>query len=183
MTPHDAILTTPFELAMSFVAKWEGADSDHPSDRGGRTSRGITQRSYDAYRDRNGQPRQDVFIAKDAEVHAIYRREYWERPRIGELPFRLALVVFDSGVNCGPARAVEWCQDAIASDDVKVDGIIGPITLAGARASSEIRVALGVIARRSEFYQRLIQNDPSQQIFERGWRRRIANLAEEVLLK
>jgi len=42
--------SSAFETALPFVLRWEGGFVDHPADPGGRTNRGVTQRTYDAWR-------------------------------------------------------------------------------------------------------------------------------------
>lgn len=95
-----------FETCCVFVRKFEGGNSDVAGDRGGRTGRGgITYKTYNAYRDRKGLPRQDVFKISDAEINEIYRMEYWNPVRGGQVPAGEDLVLFDYAINSGPARA------------------------------------------------------------------------------
>ena len=49
-----------FETLLNYVFEDEGGFNDDPVDRGGRTNFGITQDSYNFYRDRRGIPRDDV---------------------------------------------------------------------------------------------------------------------------
>ena len=93
-----------FEACLAHVLKHEGFYSDDPCDPGGKTMRGITQRVYDAWRERQGKARAHVWdIAKD-EIEAIYRANYWAVVRADELPAGLDLAVFDFAVNSGPTR-------------------------------------------------------------------------------
>ena len=57
-----------------------------PRDPGGRTNRGVTQRTYDAWRAARGQPHADVYAIAETEVEAIYRGAYWDRAGCGALP-------------------------------------------------------------------------------------------------
>lgn len=67
-----------FAPSLRAVLQDEGGNDDDPADHGGRTSRGITQREYDAWRSLNGNPSIDVWKASDAEISTIYHDEYWE---------------------------------------------------------------------------------------------------------
>ncbi len=49
-----------FQRALTFVLKAEGGYTNHPSDRGGPTNKGILQREYDNYRRAEGLPPADV---------------------------------------------------------------------------------------------------------------------------
>jgi lysozyme family protein len=44
-----------FQPSLAFTLGFERGKVDHPKDPGGRTNRGITQRTYDAHRDSKGQ--------------------------------------------------------------------------------------------------------------------------------
>ncbi len=56
----------------------EGGYVNHPSDPGGPTNKGVTQRVYDSYRKGKGQrPRTVKSITMD-EVYEIYDRQYWD---------------------------------------------------------------------------------------------------------
>ncbi|KRA83063.1 glycoside hydrolase family 108 protein [Altererythrobacter sp. Root672] len=118
----------------------EGGYVDHPSDPGGATKYGITQRVARA----NGYsgPMRDFPIALARD---IYRREYVEKPGllgIAEIDPHVAEEVIDSGVNVGPKRAKLWFQQALnllnrrGQDyaDISEDGAIGPATLGAFRA-------------------------------------------------
>lgn len=90
--------------ALPFVLAEEGGyNPNDPS------MRGITQVTYNAYRDRNGLPRQDVRLISDDDVYAIYREDFWRDGGAESIAdsgdFPLALVHFDAGVNQGTGAA------------------------------------------------------------------------------
>ena len=105
--------SSPFESALPFILRWEGGFVDHPSDPGGRTNKGVTQRAYDGWLTRRGLPPRDVEQITDDEVKAIYETDYWLPPRCNELPSQLDLVQFDTAVNMGVGRAVRFLQAAV----------------------------------------------------------------------
>lgn len=168
----------------------EGGYVDHPSDPGGATNWGITQRVARA----NGYHGHMSQLPK-ATARAIYRREYIEKPGflgIAEIDLAVAEEVVDSGVNCGQDRAAKWYQTALnlfnrrGADypDIKVDGDIGAKTLAAHR---------GLIAKRGAavardlmidaldglqfgHYANLAQSNQKFEDFMPGWvRTRIGN--------
>jgi lysozyme family protein len=117
-----------FVTAINFVLGAEGADSNDPHDSGGLTRFGIAQAHH---------PDIDVRTLDRIGAVNIYRREYWDKIRGDELPPAVALVVFDTAVNCGVEKASEILQVAVGG--VIIDGIIGPKTLAAvARADSSL---------------------------------------------
>jgi len=168
----------------------EGGYVDHPSDPGGATNWGITQRVARA----NGYQGHMSQLPK-ATARDIYYRQYIVTPGflgIAEIDAAVAEEVVDSGVNCGPARAAKWFQTALnlfnrrGADypDIAVDGQIGAQSLAAFR---------GLIAKRGAavardlmidaldglqfgHYASLAESNPKFEDFMPGWvRTRIGN--------
>lgn len=65
-----------FKKALKKVLKWEGGFVDDPDDLGGRTNKGITQRTYNIYY--SG----DVKDITDEQVEAIYKSGFWKRSAV-----------------------------------------------------------------------------------------------------
>jgi len=120
-----------FETALAHVLKYEGGYSDHPSDPGGATNRGITKAVLEAYRG-HSVSKADVRALSRGEAAAIYRSRYWDAAKCDRLPDGLDLAVFDCAVNQGIGRASRFLQQAA---QVTADGKIGPKTLAAVAAS------------------------------------------------
>ena len=159
-----------FKQALSEVLKDEGGYSNHPKDPGGATNYGIIQRVYDAYRTRVGMPAQSVKQISRPEVEAIYRASYWDLGKCGSLPDGVDYVVFDGCVNSGVKQSIKWLQRALA---VKDDGIIGPATIAAAKAYPDHALLVEKICDlRLKFLQAL----STWSTFGRGWSRRVARV-------
>jgi lysozyme family protein len=157
-----------FQPSLVALLKDEGFNDDDPQDHGGRTSRGITQREYDAFRIVSHAPPGDVWNATTEEITAIYHDYYWE-PWCDKFPVGLDYLFFDMAVNAGPHRATLLLQRVLG---VEQDGHIGPITLSklvGGDAGS--LVARYSDAKRS-FYRSL-----NQPRFIRGWLNRVNHVA------
>ena len=101
-----------FQPSLAFVLKDEGGNDDDPADHGGRTSRGITQREYDAWRGEQALPTQDVWDAPQTEIDSIYYEEYWY-PLGNAFPTGIDYLYFDMAVNAGPNRAAILLQRAL----------------------------------------------------------------------
>src|SRR5215475_4531591 len=82
----------------------EGGNDDDPQDPGGRTSRGIEQREYDAWNHLHGAPTGDVWTAPQHTIDAIFEHSYWQ-PYCDVLPLGIDLMYFDTAVNEGPHKA------------------------------------------------------------------------------
>lgn len=135
-----------FVLCLPCILQLEGGNDDDKHDPGGRTSRGVTQREYNAYRRNKSLPARDVWLAEWPEIFDIYYISYWQ-PWCGKMWPGLNLMFFDETVNQGPTQAVRNVQKAInafhdpgkmaallrtvrlRSGIVKVDGHMGLITI------------------------------------------------------
>jgi hypothetical protein len=114
----------------------EGGYVNHPADKGGPTRFGITEAVARAH----GYSGPMALLPRD-EAAAIYRRLYWLRPRFDEIAKRapqVAVELFDTGANMGPAVATTFLQRALTAlnrngsdyPDLVPDGRTGPLTLA-----------------------------------------------------
>lgn len=159
------------ETALKHVLVHEGGFVNHKDDPGGATNRGVTQRVYDAYRDRQGQSRRSVRAITAEEVADIYKRQYWDAIRGDDLPSGLDYAAFDYAVNSGPRRAAQDLQRELG---VAVDGVIGNVTLAGVAKADVYDLIDRLCARRMRFLKGL-KHWPT---FGKGWTRRVTDVAE-----
>jgi len=150
-----------FAACLPFVLQQEGGNDDDPRDPGGRTSRGIIQREYNAYRKRKGLAPADVWKASDAEIAEIYRTQYWE-PYCPQMPAGVDLSFFDNAVNEGPYRAAVLLQRALG---VRDDGRIGPVTLNAIDEADPKLLINNYASRRLAFYRSLA----TFKYFSKGW--------------
>lgn len=171
------VIMNRFNECLKFVLAREGGESNVVGDRGGRTLWGITQGTLDAWCKQTEQDR--IFISNLNEVQRdnIYQLLFWQPPCCYALPDRLALVVFDSAVQHGTRRAIEMLQTQLG---VKVDHMVGKVTLKTASECNDRRIALAIIDQRRKFYERIVERDPSQGKFLRGWLNRMDLLTTEI---
>ncbi|MGR3545913.1 MAG: holin-associated N-acetylmuramidase [Roseovarius sp.] len=178
-------------IAQEIVAR-EGGYVDDPDDPGGATNFGVTihtmrRLGMDLTRDGVVDALDVRALTRDQAV-ALFISHYYQRPGIARLPQSLQASVFDMYVNAG-ANAVKILQRLLREmgQEVEVDGLIGPQTVAAAEAAARaapehIGDAYG-IARRN-YYLRLADARPASRKFARsragakgGWIRR----AEEFI--
>src|SRR4029077_20066406 len=96
-----------FHKCLQLVLVSEGGNDDDPDDAGGRTSRGITQREYNAYRKTHSGLPSDVWKAPRSAIEAIYEISYW-KPWCPQFPDGVDYVFFDVAVLHGPGKAAKW---------------------------------------------------------------------------
>jgi lysozyme family protein len=156
-----------FAEALALVLQMEGGRVDNPRDPGGRTNQGVTQRIYDAWRQRQGRPRRSVYAITPDEVESIYHDGFAKPVCFDQLPPGVAYAVFDAAVNSGPARAVRWLQGAA---DLHTTGRLDTAVLASIAA----RRPVPTIDRLCDLRLGLLRHLPGWAPFGRGWSRRIA---------
>lgn len=164
-----------FDHALAITLGWEGGWSNHPDDPGGATNLGITHGTLAQWRKKRpnwGLPG-DVRNLKRAQAARIYRAGYWDTVRGDELPAYVGLLAFDTAVNHGPGRARKWLQEAVG---VKVDGILGPLTLAAVREATPATLIREFAALRALGYVETGDMDE----FGHGWMRRLMGLVIEA---
>jgi lysozyme family protein len=155
-----------FSAALAFTLKWEGGFVDSPSDAGGPTNFGITQKIYDGYRHRNQLPLQSVRQISMNEVDDIYMNDYWLTGDCDEMQSPLPIAHFDTCVNFGPFQAARFLQQSLGVQD---DGQIGPITLKALANSDPKSVAISICDLRITFRYERVAKDPTQKVFLEGW--------------
>lgn len=182
-----------FERSLTFVLAREGGYANHPQDRGGPTSQGISLAAVEHLRDPVSERLIFDFDA-DGDVDALdiqsvpkhqaardqfYRERYWEPTGCDELWWPLCLLVFDVAVNSGVHAAARNLQRALLTSGCwqPITGVVGHITRSNARRVED-RAALveSFLAIRERFYHAVVARNPSQRAFLAGWLNRVAAL-------
>lgn len=170
--------STLFDQAMEATLGHEGGwyDGSDPRDPNP-TMYGVTQKSYDAYRDRHGLPRQTVQRIAQAELRDIYRA-YWDGTcdRVALNCPLTALCLFDLSINAGPGTARRLLQRALDLEqpdhgigDVDDDGILGPQTYAALSAVTDDQaLCVWLLMERVRYYDELA-NKPRLRPNLKSW--------------
>lgn len=147
----------------------DAAVTNDPHDGGGRTQYGISETS-------NPEAWADGVVTED-EARAIYLRKYVQFPKFNTLPGILQPLCIDWGVASGPQLVIMELQKLLK---VKVDGTIGPTTLASLPFTPEGLLKLNnqLVAARVRQVGRIAAKDATQAKYVNGW----LNRALEFLL-
>ena len=155
-------MLSKFDDIIEKVLEHEGGLVDDSKDAGGLTNMGISQRAY---------PDEDIRGLTVERAKELYKRDYWDRYRTGNLPDRLRHIFVDMCINMGGGRAIKILQEACNSknsEKIDVDGGIGPATIKAATNVEPFRLR----AYRVMFYAELVMKKPEQERFWVGWFRR-----------
>ena len=151
-----------FDEIIEQVLEHEDGFVDDPTDRGGQTKYGISKRAY---------PDEDIKALTVESAKELYKRDYWDRFKCGQLPDRIRHIYFDMCVNMGGGRATKILQEACNSKNsykIDVDGGIGKNTIKASANLEDFRLR----AYRVMFYAELVMKKPEQMKFWVGWFRR-----------
>jgi len=140
-----------------------------PYDTGGETKFGIAQNFT--------KKRVIDMTLEDAMVH--YYNNYWLASNCNEMPPKVAIIHFDGCVNHGVKQASKFLQRVIGVVD---DGIVGARTLSILNSIQDIdSIVIEIADRREAFYNRIVERNPSQKRFLKGWMIRINEVRDYVL--
>ena len=151
-----------FDEIIEQVLEHEGGYVDDPTDSGGETKYGISKRAY---------PDEDIKALTVEKAKELYKRDYWDRFKVDNLPDRIRHIYFDMCVNMGGGRATKILQEACNSKNsnkIDVDGGIGKDTIKASANLEDFRLR----AYRVMFYAELVMKKPEQERFWVGWFRR-----------
>lgn len=176
-------MTEDFPRILRFTLAWECGHNpknprgnvDNPLDHGGRTSRGITQRTYDGVGQAHGWPPGDVWEAPDAQVEFIYRTRFWNRVLGDAVPWPLCGALFDSYVLHRMEPIIKRLQHLVA---VPEDGTLGPTTIQACGNLGWVNAAWLLLQQRDDRYEAIVGRDGTQGAFYKGWEARLDALTD-----
>ncbi|HCZ9100903.1 TPA: peptidoglycan-binding protein [Klebsiella michiganensis] len=179
-------LSPVFSHALAFILAREGGYVNDPTDKGGETKFGISDKRdgiADGMTDVDGDGKPDTRIKDLTQEQAgqIYYRDYWYPSYCTDWPDGISLFVFDSAVQHGPKKAIQILQEAAG---VAADGIVGPKTTSAVIGADAEWLLLRCLLRRSRYYADIIKSNASQGKFLNGWFNRLdelANACQEII--
>ncbi len=167
MTATTYSYTPNFSAALKHMFEWEGYESDDPDDSGGHTKWGISK---------NANPEVDIDSLTKQQATDIYFKKYW-RPAYDKLDKPVAVKLFTASVHMSNYKAHKIFQTSInrlITKSIKVDGVVGPITLRTANNQFTYKLLAEMTAALSFYYCTIVRKDPTQDKFLMGWLRRAA---------
>lgn len=173
-----------FDIAYTkYIKPAEGGYSNVAADKGGETYGGIARNFWpkwigwpqiDAKKKNYPSgiiPRNTSFKDLDDETQLFYL-EWWNRGHYPSIKSQdVANLLFDYEVNSA-STAVKAVQRLVGSTP---DGVMGPNTVAAINKADPVKLYNDLLAQRKTNYERIVANDPSQQVFWNGWMNRLKN--------
>lgn len=156
-------MTERFDKAFKFLMDNEGGYANNKNDLGGETKYGISKRSY---------PNVDIKNLTLDVAKLIYKRDFWDIAFFDKFAKeKLAIKVFDIGVNTGIRTVIKLLQNSIVAlgGAIKVDGIIGQETLKYISLMDEEKLLSCFENNVISHYASLIRKNPKLKIFENNW--------------
>lgn len=153
-----------FNHAIEIVLKHEGGYVNNPNDPGGETKYGISKRSY---------PNLEIKKLTIDQAKEIYHNDWWIKYRYNQIiDIEVATKIFDISINIGPAnmhRILQRSVNFVSYTNLKVDGIIGPMTI-NATNNSDFDILLEEIKHQTaEYYYFLVKRNNKLREFLFGW--------------
>lgn len=168
-----------FTEALAYVLHNEGSFSNHSADRGGATKYGITHSTLERWRGRKCTV-SDVQNLNFVEARQIYLAFYWLPLNLFDaVPGNICTALFDAAVLFGVTTAIREAQTVLIDTgfEIKMDGLLGPITRHCLCEIDSRLFVLGFCQRLGKLIDGITEKNSSQQIFKKGWANRIERMS------
>jgi lysozyme family protein len=167
-----------YEKAFKHVLKVEGGYVDDPSDSGGKTRYGITEKVARKEGYAGDMRELPIEFAKE-----VYKKNYWNVFNADDIDSQLiAEELFDTGVNCGIALPKKWLQENLNVlnnggkhwNDLLVDGKVGKKTTTALNKCTKMRKGESRLykllnADQTIRYKEITKRNPKNERFMGGW--------------
>ena len=164
-----------FNLYFPHLLIYEGGYVDNPNDKGGPTKYGVTLANWIKYgydKDNDGDiDKVDLKTITVEDASKIAKKYYWDNVK-GDLINSQSVAEFiaDWAYNSGTSTAIKKTQKLLGLID---DGIIGPKTLLAINSADPKTLFERLKASRTAFVRAIVENNPKQGVFLKGWENRI----------
>ena len=163
------------KLLLPFILSWEGGFVNDPLDKGGATNKGVTIATWKrcGY-DKDGDDDIDVddlrLISKDDVLNRVLKPHYWDKWKADQIKSQSVANILVDWVWGSGANGIKIPQKLLG---LTVDGIVGPKTLAAVNSSDALVLFNTIKAEREAFLWRIVERDPTQKRFIKGWLNRL----------
>lgn len=159
--------SSKFDIAIEMILNNEGGYVNNPNDRGGATKFGISKSSY---------PQLDIERLTKEDAIKIYRKDFWDKFRLDRIKDQDILnKVFDMCVLMGKARATLLFESTLIKlgFNIPKDGILDDEMIKIINNYNSGTLLAKYREELKRFVDRIVETNPSQKVFYKGWLNRI----------
>lgn len=158
------------KLLVPVILKHEGGFVNDPSDLGGATMKGVTLKTFRQYYGADCSI-DELKKITDEQWSYIFKVGYWDKMKADGINSQsVANILVDFAYNSGPITAIKRLQALL---DVKVDGIIGNVTISALNAKSPLPLFGAIKQDRIKYIDQICKSRPANEKFRKGWMNRI----------
>ena len=160
---------------LPFILSWEGGYVNDPVDKGGATNMGVTIATWRKVGyDKDGDGDIDVddlrLLSKDDVLNRVLKPHYWDKWKADQIKSQSVANILVDWVWGSGANGIKIPQKLLG---LTVDGIVGPKTLAAVNSSDSLVLFNTIKTEREAFLWRIVERDPTQKRFIKGWLNRL----------
>ena len=109
-------------------------------------------------------------LSKDDVLNRVLKPHYWDKLKADQIKSQSVANILVDWVWGSGANGIKIPQKLLG---LTVDGIVGPKTLAAVNSSDSLVLFNTIKAEREAFLWRIVERDPTQKRFIKGWLNRL----------
>lgn len=182
-----------YENIIDFTLEYEGFDkcTDIKEDRGGITKYGVsllfakgTKNLHLFDIDSDGDiDREDIKLVTEDIAKVGFKKYFWDNYKLDDIDSdKKAFVLFDASMNHGNGNSIVFLQKTLYNIgyDCDVDKMFGPKTFSFLKDAPVDEFCEEFLRIRENFYYRIVERNPSQRKFIKGWINRINKVKRDL---